>query len=69
MAVYFFNLSNGKKIADPDGHKLASIDAVKAAAIQAAYDWARNKKPSEIEGLYVSVTDGSGNEVYRTPLR
>jgi hypothetical protein len=69
MALYFFNLSNGKEIADPDGHELASMDVVREAAFQAAQDWARKKQPSEIKGLYVSVTDGSGNEVFRTPLR
>jgi hypothetical protein len=42
---------------------------VREAAFQAAQDWARKKQPSEIKGLYVSVTDESGNEVFRTPLR
>ena len=71
MARYFFNhaLGNGKMIIDPDGHMLDSMDAVKAAAIQAACDWARNKAPSEIVAHYVSVTDESDREVYRAPLR
>jgi len=68
MALYFFNLSNGKEIADPDGHDLASMDAVRDAAFHAAQDWAHNKQPWEIEGLYVSVTDESGAEVFKTPL-
>jgi hypothetical protein len=71
MSRYFFNLklAGVKTIPDTDGQDFASLDAVKAAAIQVAQDIAHNKSPPEIDGLYISITDESGKEVFRTPLR
>ena len=63
MARYFFNLTNGKEVRDPDGEEFASLDAAKASAIAAARDFARNKPPLEINGVYVFVRDGNINAV------
>jgi hypothetical protein len=69
MARYFFNLTNGKTVRDPDGEEFADLDAAKASAIVAARDFARNKLPLAINGVYVSVADESGTEVFRVPLQ
>ena len=65
MARYFFNLTNGSTIRDPDGEMLPDIDAAKAAAARMASDLARYKRLSEIAGVYVGVTGEQGNEVFR----
>jgi hypothetical protein len=69
MTRYFFTLTNGKRVRDPDGEEFASLDAAKAAATQAARDFAHNKPSSEIDGHYISVADESGAEVFRAALR
>ena len=68
MARYFFNLTNGSTIRDPDGEELAGLDEAKATAALAAHDFASNKQRTEVTGVYICVTDEHGKEVFRTPL-
>ena len=68
MARYFFNLTNGSTIRDPDGEELAGLDEAKATAALAAHDFASNKRRTEVVGVYICVTDEHGKEVFRTPL-
>ena len=68
MARYFFNLTNGSTIGDPDGEELAGPDEAKATAALTAQDLARNKRTAELAGVCVCVTDENGKELFRTPL-
>jgi len=68
MARYFFSIHGGMAIPDPDGQECSSLGAAKDAAKQMAYDFARNKRATEILGAHISVTDATGAEVFQTPL-
>jgi len=68
MAQYFFSLQNGVAQRDTDGQDCVSLVAAKEAAQRMAYDFARNKNPTELLGVYISVTDETGAEVFRMPL-
>jgi hypothetical protein len=68
MPRYFFNLTDGSTIRDPDGEDLADVEAAKATATQVARDVGRNKERTQIAGLHVTVTNEQGEEIFRTPL-
>ena len=68
MPRYFFNLTDGSTIRDPNGEELADIGSAKATAARVARDVGRNKERTLIAGLHITVTNEQGEEVFRTPL-
>jgi Domain of unknown function (DUF6894) len=68
MARFFFHLTDGTSLRDHEGEDCASMEQAKGYAVQTASELARNKEPSQVNGLYVCVTDESSAEVFRTPL-
>jgi len=68
MAHYFFNMTNGNTIRDPDGEELPDLGSAKKTARLVAQDVARNKLRPQTAGVYVYVTDERGKKVFRTPL-
>lgn len=68
MARFFFHLTDGTKVCDPDGEECSSLERARDHAIRTAHELARNKRPSLLSGLCVCVTDESGSEVFRVPL-
>jgi len=68
MPRYFFNLTDGSAMRDPEGEELSGLESAKATAVQVASDFARNKQRPQTAGVYVCVTDEHGEEVFRAPL-
>jgi hypothetical protein len=66
---YFFNLTDGSTIRDPDdGEELVGPEEAQATAMLIASDVARNKLRPQTAGVYVCITDEHGKELFRTPL-
>ena len=68
MQRYFFNLINDKKIADDRGEMCTFAEA-QTTALDVAAELGRNQSRNKIRGLSISVTDASGAELFRTPVR
>ncbi len=63
MPTFHFNLSGRTPVEDP-----SLIEAMQEA-VGMAGDLARNKRARDVSGDQVIVTDESGREVFRMPLR
>ena len=68
MPRYFFNLTDGSAIRDPDGVELPGLQSARATAVQMASDVARHKQRPQTAGVSICVTDEHGAEIFRTPL-
>jgi hypothetical protein len=69
MPTFYFNLSSQTPIEDVDGQNLPSLIEAMQEAMGMAQDLARNKRASDVSGDQVVVTDESGREVFRMPLK
>ena len=69
MPTFYFSLAGRTAIADVEGENLPTLVDAMEEAIGMAQDLARNKRASEVFGDQVVVTDGSGREVFRMPLK
>ena len=69
MPTFYFSITGRNPFADVDGQNLPTLVAAMQEAIGMAQDLARNKRASEVFGDQVVVTDESGREVFRMPLR
>src|SRR4051812_22514047 len=68
MPLYQFHQTNGTVLDDDDMTSCETFEQAKTLALEVAEELGRNRRPGHIAGKYVSVTDSSGNEVFRTPL-
>jgi hypothetical protein len=69
MPMFYFNLSGRAPFEDVQGQNLPSLIEAMQEATLIAHDLARNRRASDIFGEQVVVTDESGREVFRMPLK
>jgi hypothetical protein len=69
MPTFHFNLSGRTPVEDVEGQNLPSLIEAMQEAVGMAGDLARNKRARDVSGDQVIVTDESGREVFRMPLR
>jgi hypothetical protein len=69
MPMFYFNLSGRAPFEDVQGQDLPSFIEAMQEATLIAHDLARNRRASDIFGEQVVVTDESGREVFRMPLK
>ena len=69
MPTFYFNLSGRIPLVDHNGESLPSLVDAMQEAIGVARDLARNKRASDVSGDQVVVTDESGQEIFRMPLK
>jgi hypothetical protein len=69
MPTFHFNLSGRTSIEDVEGQNLPSLIEVMQEAVGMAGDLARNRRARDVSGDQVIVTDESGREVFRMPLK
>jgi hypothetical protein len=69
MPTFHFNLSGRTPFEDVEGQHLPSLIEAMQEAMGMAQELARNKRESDISADQVVVTDESGREVFRMPLK
>jgi hypothetical protein len=68
MPNFFFHLTDGDTFRDDEATRCRTVEEAKVFALGIAAELGRNRPPSEIEHLAVSVTDTTGKEVFRTKV-
>jgi hypothetical protein len=69
MTRFSFPLADGREIKAPEAEECVTLDNVRKLAMQSARDLAADRRPGELNGLFIRVTDEDGNEVLKIPLR
>jgi hypothetical protein len=69
MPTFYFSLSGRAPFEDVQGQNLPSLVEAMEEAMGVAQDLARNRRASDVFGDHVVVTDESGREVFRVPLK
>jgi hypothetical protein len=68
MPRYFFKLTNGDSIVDEVGEEFDLVEAARGHAVAVARELSRNQLSDALVGLYISVVDERGVEVFKVPL-
>jgi hypothetical protein len=69
MPTFYFSLTGRAPLQNVYGENLPTLVDAMEEAIGMARELARNKRARDVSGEQVVVTDGSGREVFRMPLR
>jgi hypothetical protein len=69
MQRYFFHLTNDETLEDELGEEFEFAEAAREHAAAVAFELAKGRPTSDVAGGYISVTDQSGTELFRVPLR
>jgi hypothetical protein len=69
MPTFYFSLSGRAPFEDVQGQNLPSLVEAMQEATRIAHDLARNRRASDVSGDQVVVTDESGRELFRMPLK
>jgi hypothetical protein len=70
MPRYFFDLTDGDlSLADDEvGEELDHVEAARGHAMAVARELSRNRLPHVLVGVYISVVDERGVEVFKVPV-
>ena len=71
MAHYFFELvtDHGDVLQDDGGEEFGLVEEARGHALRVASELGRNHEPGSIAGKFITVLDGNGIVVFKTPLR
>jgi hypothetical protein len=71
MSRYFFHLSDDDSLSladDEVGEEFDLVEAARGHAVAVARELSRNQLSDALVGLYISVVDERGVEVFKVPL-
>jgi Domain of unknown function (DUF6894) len=68
MPRYFFDLTNGDRVADDVGEEFDRVEAAQGHATTVARELSRGRLPRALVGRYISVVDERGVVVFKVPL-
>jgi len=68
MPRYFFDLTNGDKLADEVGEEFDRVEAARGHALTVVRELSRGGLPHALDGRHISVVDERGVVVFKVPL-
>jgi hypothetical protein len=68
MPRYFFDLTNGDRVADEVGEEFDGVEAARGHAMTVARELSRGRLPRALVGRYISVVDEHGVVVFKVSL-
>jgi hypothetical protein len=68
MQRFFFDVSDGTTVPDLEGEKCQSIEEARDYALEIAKRLATKKPELSNRELFIVVSDGNGQELFRAPV-